>query len=247
MASKFQNRMAGTIILVALGVIILPGLLDGKKKHYHEEFAAIPLVPKPGDQLNDEMVPPVTQPIPSKTIRQQAAEHIPAESNLQEASRGSVATQPHEVGGNATQLQMQQAQEQLAQREAQRLKDQARQQQEAQRQAQAKQQQLAAQQQAEAQQRQQAAAQNTVASTPTGQAYVIQLGALRNASRVTEVVEQLRGAGFKAYSIPATPVQGQINRILVGPDTSKSHLQSQVAELKTKTGLFGVVMPYRVH
>jgi len=239
--------MAGTIILVALGVIILPGLLDGKKKHYHEEFAAIPLVPKPGDQLNDEMVPPVTQPIPSKTIRQQAAQHIPAEASSQEASRGSVATQPHEAGENATQLQMQRDQEQLAQREAQRLKDQARQQQEAQRQAQVKQQQLAAQQQqAEAQQRQQTAAQNS-ASTPTGQAYVIQLGALRNASRVSEVVEQLRGAGFKAYSIPATPVQGQINRILVGPDTSKSHLQSQVAELKAKTGLFGVVMPYRVH
>ncbi|MBT0730963.1 cell division protein DedD [Rosenbergiella nectarea] len=247
MASKFQNRMAGTIILVALGVIILPGLLDGKKKHYHEEFAAIPLVPKPGDQLNDEMVPPVTQPIPSKTIRQQAAQHIPDEGSTQEASRGSVATQPHDAGTNPTQLQMQRAQEQLAQREAQRLKEQARQQQEAQRQAQAKQQQLAAQQQAEAQQRQQTATQNTASSTPTGQAYVIQLGALRNASRVTEVVEQLRGAGFKAYSIPATPVQGEINRILVGPDTSKSHLQSQVAELKAKTGLFGVVMPYRVH
>jgi len=241
--------MAGTIILVALGVIILPGLLDGKKKHYHEEFAAIPLVPKPGDQLNDEMVPPVTQPIPSKTIRQQAAQHIPAEGSAQEASRGSVTSQPHDAGANTTQLQMQRAQEQLAQREAQRLKDQARQQQEAQRQSQAKQQQqlAAQQQQAEAQQRQQTAAQSNASLTPTGQAYVIQLGALRNASRVSEVVEQLRGAGFKAYSIPATPVQGQINRILVGPDTSKSHLQSQVAELKAKTGLFGVVMPYRVH
>ncbi|HAG01907.1 MAG TPA: cell division protein DedD, partial [Leclercia adecarboxylata] len=29
MASKFQNRLAGTIVLVALGGIILPGLLDG--------------------------------------------------------------------------------------------------------------------------------------------------------------------------------------------------------------------------
>lgn len=48
MASQFQNRLVGTIILVALGVIVLPGLLDGKKKHYEDEFAAIPLVPKPG-------------------------------------------------------------------------------------------------------------------------------------------------------------------------------------------------------
>ncbi|ECO1117210.1 cell division protein DedD, partial [Escherichia coli] len=27
MASKFQNRLVGTIVLVALGVIVLPGLL----------------------------------------------------------------------------------------------------------------------------------------------------------------------------------------------------------------------------
>ena len=47
MASKFQNRLVGTIVLVALGVIVLPGLLDGQKKHYQDEFAAIPLVPKP--------------------------------------------------------------------------------------------------------------------------------------------------------------------------------------------------------
>ncbi|EDS5547632.1 cell division protein DedD, partial [Salmonella enterica subsp. enterica serovar Paratyphi A] len=50
MASKFQNRLVGTIVLVALGVIVLPGLLDGQKKHYRDEFAAIPLVPKPGDR-----------------------------------------------------------------------------------------------------------------------------------------------------------------------------------------------------
>lgn len=31
MASKFQNRLVGTIVLVALGVIVLPGLLDGNK------------------------------------------------------------------------------------------------------------------------------------------------------------------------------------------------------------------------
>lgn len=64
MASKFQNRLVGTVILVALGVIILPGLLDGKKKHYEDEFAAIPLVPKAGDVEENDVLPPVTQPLP---------------------------------------------------------------------------------------------------------------------------------------------------------------------------------------
>ncbi len=61
MASKFQNRLVGTIVLVALGVIILPGLLDGQKKHYQDEFAAIPLVPKPGDRDEPDMLPAATQ------------------------------------------------------------------------------------------------------------------------------------------------------------------------------------------
>lgn len=243
MASKFQNRMAGTIILVALGVIILPGLLDGKKKHYQEEFAAIPLVPKPGDQLEEEMAPPVTQPLPSQTIRQAAAQQVPRDTQTN-STRGTVGTV-----NNPEQVQQRQLEEeQLARDEARRLRQQAEQQQQ-------QQQRLAAQRLAEsrAQEKRAAATVTPPATTPTdsaapvGQAYVIQLGALRNAQRVSEVVSQLRSEGFKAYSLPATPVQGQINRILVGPDASKSHLQSQIASLKAKTGLFGVVMPYRVH
>ncbi len=46
MASRFQSRLVGTIILVALGVIILPDLLDGKKSHYQDDIAAIPLRPQ---------------------------------------------------------------------------------------------------------------------------------------------------------------------------------------------------------
>ncbi|WP_394251723.1 SPOR domain-containing protein [Vibrio profundi] len=46
MASKFQSRLVGTIILVAVGVIVLPDVLDGKKLHYKEEFASIPIKPE---------------------------------------------------------------------------------------------------------------------------------------------------------------------------------------------------------
>ncbi|MDN3697902.1 SPOR domain-containing protein [Vibrio cortegadensis] len=46
MASKFQSRLVGTIILVAMGVIVLPDVLDGQKLHYKEEFASIPIKPE---------------------------------------------------------------------------------------------------------------------------------------------------------------------------------------------------------
>ncbi len=66
MASKFQNRLVGTVILVALGVIILPGLLDGKKKHYEDEFASIPLVPISGDTVVQCSAGPVTLSEPAQ-------------------------------------------------------------------------------------------------------------------------------------------------------------------------------------
>ncbi len=60
MASKFQNRLVGTIVLVALGVIILPGCWTGRKA-LPDEFAAIPLVPKPGDRDEPDMLPAATR------------------------------------------------------------------------------------------------------------------------------------------------------------------------------------------
>ncbi|CAM3132641.1 SPOR domain-containing protein [Moritella viscosa] len=45
MASTFQHRLVGTIILVAIGIIFLPDLLDGQKVTYRENAASIPLRP----------------------------------------------------------------------------------------------------------------------------------------------------------------------------------------------------------
>jgi DedD protein len=45
-ASTFQHRLVGTIILVAIGIIFLPDLLDGQKVTYRENAASIPLRPE---------------------------------------------------------------------------------------------------------------------------------------------------------------------------------------------------------
>lgn len=277
MASKFQNRLVGTVILVAIGVIVLPGLLDGKKKHYKEEFAAIPLVPKPGDQQDNDLVPPVTQPLtghtstaPGTATTPPGGENTDTDTPVNSANttgQSSANTQPP---SQQTQQQAQndaaaRQQEEARQKQAQQARQQA--EREAS-QAQARAQRLASEaaakakaKQAQAEKERQRAlealndqpatqpsapAAETKADAPTGQAYVIQLGALKNAAKVTEIVTELRASGFRAYSIPATPVQGQINRIQVGPDNSKSRLQSQIEQLKSKTGLSGVVRPYTV-
>ncbi|MEJ8914745.1 cell division protein DedD [Escherichia coli] len=81
-------------------------------------------------------------------------------------------------------------------------------------------------------------------AAPTGKAYVVQLGALKNADKVNEIVGKLRGAGYRVYTSPSTPVQGKITRILVGPDASKDKLKGSLGELKQLSGLSGVVMGY---
>ena len=59
-----------------------------------------------------------------------------------------------------------------------------------------------------------------------------------------EIVGKLRGAGYRVYTSPSTPVQGKITRILVGPDASKEKLKGSLGELKQLSGLSGVVMGY---
>ncbi|MCX2959040.1 MAG: SPOR domain-containing protein, partial [Serratia symbiotica] len=66
---------------------------------------------------------------------------------------------------------------------------------------------------------------------PVGQAYVVQLGALKNAARVDEIVASLRLSGYRVFTVPSTPVQGQLTRIYVGPDASKQKLQSSLSAL----------------
>ena len=215
MASKFQNRLTGTIVLVALGVIILPGLLDGQKKHYQDEFAAIPLVPKPGDRDEPDMLPAATQALPAQPP-EGAAEEVRAgdaaapsldPSRLAAASSSDIEPKPVEKPQPQPKPQRDKAAEQLA---------------------------AASETPPPAKQD----------AAPTGKAYVVQLGALKNADKVNEVVSKLRSAGYRVYTSPSTPVQGKITRILVGPEASKDKLKGSLGELKQISGLSGVVMGY---
>ncbi|MDK4771677.1 cell division protein DedD, partial [Serratia nevei] len=79
---------------------------------------------------------------------------------------------------------------------------------------------------------------------PAGQAYVVQLGALKNAAKANEIVASLRLSGYRAFTVPSTPVQGQITRIYVGPDASKQKLQAALPSLNSISGLSGQVKPY---
>ncbi|MBE3478920.1 cell division protein DedD [Enterobacter cloacae complex sp. I7] len=221
MASKFQNRLTGTIVLVALGVIILPGLLDGQKKHYQDEFAAIPLVPKPGDRDEPDMLPAATQALPAQPP-EGAAEEVRAGDAAAPSLDPSRLAANNNIEIDPVPVEKPKPVEK-PQPKPQQQRDKAAEQ-------------LAAASETPPPAKQDAA--------PTGKAYVVQLGALKNADKVNEVVGKLRSAGYRVYTSPSTPVQGKITRILVGPEASKDKLKGSLGELKQISGLSGVVMSY---
>nr|WP_223883152.1 cell division protein DedD [Kluyvera sp. EC_51] len=205
-----------------MGVIVLPGLLDGQKKHYQDEFAAIPLVPKPGDRDEPDMLPTATQALPA-----QPPEGAAEEVRAGDAAAPSLDSSRLAVNGNGDLEQIPPAAELPKPKPVEKPKPKP---------------QPVAEQVAATTPPPKAAPEEKPA--PVGKAYVVQLGALKNADKVNEIVASLRGAGYHAYTSPSTPVQGKITRILVGPDASKDKLKGSLGELNRLSGLSGVVMGY---
>lgn len=251
MASKFQNRLVGTVILVALGVIILPGLLDGKKKHYEDEFAAIPLVPKAGDVEENDVLPPVSQPLPAQPpegagalVEQQAANEAAAQQAVRQPTQQPTLVtpppvetrpqptpqpKPKPVEVKPKPVQQPKPVEVKPVEVKPVVKPETR-----------------PEPKPEPTPEPAPVQKPAEEKAPAGQAYVVQLGALKNAAKVNEVVASLRLSGYRAFTVPSTPVQGQITRIYVGPDASKQKLQSSLSVLNSISGLSGQVKPYGV-
>ncbi|HHF2855804.1 TPA: SPOR domain-containing protein [Vibrio diabolicus] len=105
MASKFQSRLVGTIILVAVGVIVLPDVLDGKKLHYKEEFASIPIKPElDSDVENFEILEPLEDdialpdsPVEAVVQEQEGAQVAASEPDPTPTPKPEVIKQPEQV------------------------------------------------------------------------------------------------------------------------------------------------------
>ncbi|WP_434524315.1 cell division protein DedD [Photorhabdus asymbiotica] len=229
MASKFQNRLVGTIVLVALGVIVLPTLLDGNKKYNEDKFASIPLVPKPGDEQEIESIPPLnsTTTILSVPLEDETEVLLPEILEQPEMPSVTAPPQPAPIAPPAVQPEMKlQSPSKPEQKPAPKP--------------------LVSEPKAKLEVTPEPKlAEKPVEKAPQGQAYIVQLGALKNAGKVDEIVARLRLSGYQVYTVPSSPVQGQLTRIYVGPNVSKQQLESALSELKSLTGLQGQVRGYR--
>ncbi|MGE6097707.1 cell division protein DedD [Aeromonas salmonicida] len=255
MASKFQNRLVGTVILVALVVIFLPDLMDGNKLEQKDEaFAKIPLRPEL------EPAKPALQVSAASTL---PAEHLASQQQASAAEQWQVEEVSDPVtlatNKNPSAAQAQQpatkpvAQpvvkpkpEVIAKKPVESPKPKP---------VPPKPVEVKKPVETKPQVGQIKSMDDLIASkmAPQSQApaassqgsWILQLGAFKNVDSVNALVSKLRAAGYSAQTSPRTPVQGQLNRVFIGPDVSKAKLQGMQGRIGQMTGLSGSVVAYK--
>lgn len=202
MATQFHNRLVGTIVIAALGVIFLPDILDGKKSLKPEQFAEIPLRPEtvalqPDPQVEKVLEEPQSlQPISTADDSEETTSAVAAaDKPKEETNTAPPAEQPKPTATAAVTEKPPEAPK------------------------------------------------PTVATKPQI-AWTLQLGAFSNAANVKGLVAKLRKAGFAAYTLPSTPVEGKLTRVFVGPEVSLDKLQNQQQKVESLTSLKGKVIRF---
>ncbi|ABM00354.1 cell division protein DedD [Shewanella amazonensis] len=218
MSSQFQNRLVGTIVMVALGVIFLPDLLDGKKDRVQEEFAEIPLRPQ---------TPVMNAPEESFKVEElgslELASQDADDDGEQTQALAAVTTDKFKDDKASTTASSSQASNPPTIQSA-KVNDKP------------KEEPVVAK------------AVTTPPKSepkPAQQAgWTLQLGAFSNAANVDALVKKLRSAGFKAYTLPTKPVDGSLTKVFVGPDVSQSKIERLKIEVEALTQLKGKVIAY---
>ncbi|QDE31740.1 MULTISPECIES: SPOR domain-containing protein [Shewanella] len=199
MNRQFQNRLVGTIVLAALGVIFLPDLLDGKKTQVVEEFTEIPLRPVQSSSSN-------------------GAKSGNTDDSVEEFQVLTIA-EPQDISNDIVALG-----EDKPKKEGSQVVQQS------------------------------ASAISTVkkpetqnaskTKSPVTAGFTLQLGGFNNVTNVKALIIQLRKAGFNAYTLPKTPVEGKLTRVFVGPEVSEEKLKARQQPILKLTGLKGKIVAY---
>ncbi|WP_272677813.1 cell division protein DedD [Providencia sp. PROV019] len=212
MASKFQNRLAGAIVLVAVGVIVLPALLDGDKKYNENEFAAIPIIPKPGDEEDIEAIAPIVST--TTTASSEGASEAMLSEAITQQQNEQVETRPSTTSPAPSVVEPVKPDPKPEPK-------------------------------VESKPQPKPEPKPEPKPQPQGKAFVVQVIALNNASKVEEIVAKLRLSGYQVYTVPAKPVNNKLTRIYVGPEASRQRLEAALPELNKITGTKGIIQSYK--
>ena len=220
MSSALQNRLVGTAIVVAIVVIFIPDLLDGKQESKRKLFVELPQKPpmktiQPPSAFDiDRVKEAATRKV--EIISEQAVDDNSAPILVAENKPESrtVDVQIPDMYVKSESLPMVQTLEK-AKPKVSSLQ-------------------------------QQTVVEQDVERLLASAGWVVQLGSFRHQKNVKELLNRLEKAGYRAFSRPVKTNSGTLTKVFVGPDLQKSNLEDALSHLKELTKLQGRVTPFTV-
>ncbi|MGI2159668.1 cell division protein DedD [Shewanella baltica] len=245
MSSQFHNRLVGTVVLVALGVIFLPDILDGKKDRQEEQFSEIPLRPTVIEQqkADDDMFE-VLSAEDAATLS--GADVALAETGNNADSDKSAAIAKQDVKADVKpevkkpEVKQAEVKKPEAKPEPKKEPPKAMVKTEPAKKAETKAPTVAKTEKPKAE----TPKASTASRDSLKSGFTLQLGSFNNATNVKALIAQLRKSGFKAYTIPENPKDGVLTKVFVGPDVSEAKLKKIQVEVENLTRLKGWIVPF---
>jgi cell division septation protein DedD len=82
------------------------------------------------------------------------------------------------------------------------------------------------------------------AAATAGVGFAVQLGAFSKAADATALRDRIRAAGFSAFTETVNTDKGALTRVRVGPVVNRADADQLKAQVKSKTGVDGIVRPH---
>lgn len=82
------------------------------------------------------------------------------------------------------------------------------------------------------------------ATAASGTGFAVQVGAFSKATDATALRDRLRAAGFSAFTENVATDKGTLTRVRVGPVLNRAEADQLKAQLKSKSGVDGIVRPH---
>ncbi len=217
MSNALQNRLVGTVILVAVTVIFLPDYLDGKKQTNTETFVDFP-------RSNSNLSAIAPDPFPAEAVAKATRREIvvideqAADALLQQAQIAQeTSDKSDEINSqsNATkEVVVNSADAEPAAQENSLAK--------------------------------QTIAKSAPDNANDNAGWVVQLGSFGNQKNVNDLLRKLEKAGYRSFSRKVQTSAGRLTKVFVGPELDKQKLELALPHLKETTGLTGKVTTFDV-
>jgi len=247
MTSALQNRLVGTIIVVALIVIFVPEFLDGEKRTSQRDFVDVPPVSKLVEVENTEDFDQekLESQVPqSPVLTNDKAIDDPSESD---ASIVDIQSQSNVLPGAQEELEKQVnvAKDDI---ETSQIEQQAQQKIEAQAKVVAED--VSTEPKSikpEVKQANKKQDEDTLSQIDVKDSgWVVQLGSFRHEKNVKELLRTLNDAGYRTYTRPVVTSAGKLTKVFVGPELEKQMLEHALSHLQEITKLKGKITPFGV-